>query len=45
LRDVLELIAGATPLLIEIKNEGDVGALEAATVATLEGYVGPFAIQ
>ena len=45
LRDVLELIAGATPLLIEIKNEGDVGALEAATVATLEGYVGPLAIQ
>ncbi len=45
LRDVLDLIAGATPLLIEIKNEGDVGALEAATVATLENYNGPFAIQ
>jgi glycerophosphoryl diester phosphodiesterase len=45
LHDVLDLIAGATPLLIEIKNEGDVGALEAATVAALEGYNGPFAIQ
>ncbi|MCI0451430.1 MAG: phosphodiesterase [Candidatus Latescibacteria bacterium] len=45
LHDVLDLIAGATPLLIEIKNEGEVGALEAATVAALEGYVGPFAIQ
>lgn len=45
LRDVLDLIAGATPILIEIKNEGNVGALEAATVAALENYVGPFAIQ
>lgn len=45
LRDVLELIGGAIPLLIEIKNEGDVGELEAATVAALEGYNGPFAIQ
>ncbi len=45
LHDVLDLIAGATPLLIEIKNEGDVGALEAATVAALEGYNGAFAIQ
>ena len=45
LHDVLELIRGATPLLIEIKNEGEVGALEAATVAALDGYNGPFAIQ
>jgi len=45
LRDVLDLIAGATPLLIEIKNEGDVGALEAATVVALENYKGSFAIQ
>lgn len=44
-RDVLDVIAGATPLLIEIKNEGEVGSLEAATVAALEGYRGPFAIQ
>jgi glycerophosphoryl diester phosphodiesterase len=45
LRDVLDLIAGATPLLIEIKNEGNVGAIEAATVAELESYKGAFAIQ
>ncbi len=45
LRDVLHLIAGATPILIEIKNEGSVGALEAATLATLENYNGAFAIQ
>jgi glycerophosphoryl diester phosphodiesterase len=45
LRDVLDVIAGATPLLIEIKNEGDVGALETATAATLLKYRGPFVIQ
>jgi glycerophosphoryl diester phosphodiesterase len=45
LHDVLDLIAGSTPLLIEIKNEGDVGALEAAIVAVLESYKGPFAVQ
>ncbi len=45
LHDVLDLIAGATPLLIEIKQEGDVGALEAATAVALEGSNGPFAIQ
>ena len=45
LRDVLDLIAGATPLLIEIKNEGEVGALETATAATLLKYRGPFVIQ
>jgi glycerophosphoryl diester phosphodiesterase len=45
LHDVLDLIAGSTPLLIEIKNEDEVGAIEAATVAALESYRGPFAIQ
>lgn len=45
LHDVLDLISGSTPLLIEIKNEGDAGALEAATVAALENYKGPFAVQ
>ena len=45
LHDVLDLIAGSTPLLIEIKNEGDVGALEAAVVAAVESYNGAFAIQ
>jgi glycerophosphoryl diester phosphodiesterase len=45
LRDVLDLIAGATPLLIEVKNEGDVGALEPAVAALLEAYRGPYAVQ
>jgi glycerophosphoryl diester phosphodiesterase len=45
LRDVLDLIAGATPLLIEIKNEGSAGDLEPAVAAALDGYSGPFAIQ
>jgi glycerophosphoryl diester phosphodiesterase len=45
LRDVLDVIAGSTPLLIEIKNEGDVGAVEPAVAAVLDGYRGPFAVQ
>lgn len=45
LRDVLNLIAGSTPLLIEIKNEGDVGRIEPAVAAALLGYRGAFAIQ
>ena len=45
LGDVLDVIAGATPLLIEVKNESDVGALEAAVAALLEGYRGPYAVQ
>jgi glycerophosphoryl diester phosphodiesterase len=45
LRDVLDTIAGATPLLVEIKNEGDVGALEEAVASVLESYRGPYAVQ
>jgi len=45
LRDVLDLIAGATPLLIEVKNEGDIGPLEEAVVRLLAAYRGPCAIQ
>lgn len=45
LRDVLDTIAGATPLLVEIKNEGDVGALEEAVASVLESYPGPYAVQ
>jgi glycerophosphoryl diester phosphodiesterase len=45
LRDVLDLVAGSAPLLIEIKNEGEVGPLERATVLALVGYHGAFAIQ
>jgi len=45
LRDVLDMIAGATPLLVEVKNEGDVGPLEAAVVSLLASYHGLHAMQ
>jgi glycerophosphoryl diester phosphodiesterase len=45
LRDVLNLVAGSTPLLIEIKNEGAVGRIEPAVAAALLGYRGAFAVQ
>jgi glycerophosphoryl diester phosphodiesterase len=45
LREVLDTIAGATPLLVEIKNEGDVGALEEAVASLLDDYRGPYAVQ
>ena len=37
--------AGRTPLLVEIKNEGDVSGIEEATWDVLREYDGPFAIQ
>jgi glycerophosphoryl diester phosphodiesterase len=45
LKEVLDVIAGSTPLLIEIKNEATVGPLERAVMQALDGYRGPFAIQ
>jgi glycerophosphoryl diester phosphodiesterase len=45
LRDVLDQIAGSTPLLRELKNEGDPGTLEPAVAAVLDGYGGAFAVQ
>ena len=45
LRDVLDLVNGSTPLLIEIKNEGEVGELEENTAALLAGYRGAYAVQ
>ena len=45
LRDVLDLIAGSTPLLIEVKNEGEVGALEESVAALLATYRGAYAVQ
>jgi len=45
LSDVLDVVAGSTPLLIEVKNETEVGPLERAVVRTLEGYRGLYAIQ
>ncbi len=45
LEEVLSLIDGQVPLLIEIKNEGKVGELEKATLNILKKYNGEYAIQ
>lgn len=50
LAEVLEIVAGQVPLLIEIKDQDGamgpaVGALEAATAAVLAGYAGPVAVM
>ena len=44
LKEVLELVAGRTPLLIEIKNMNKVG-LEKEVYKVLAGYSGEYAIQ
>lgn len=43
--DVLELINGKVPLLIEIKNEGEVGKMEGMLYDKLKAYKGTYAIQ
>lgn len=50
LREVLDLVAGRVPLLIEIKDQDgamgpDIGVLEQATAAALEGYGGPVVLM
>lgn len=50
LTEVLAIIAGAVPLLIEVKDQtltpdGSVGPLEQATATTLAGYPGPVALM
>lgn len=45
LEDVLALVRGQVPLLIEIKNEGKVGRLEQAVIEDLRDYDGEYAIQ
>lgn len=50
LGEILRLIAGQVPLLIEIKDQDgamgpDIGPLEAATAAALKGYDGPVAVM
>lgn len=45
LEEVLELVNGRVPLLIEIKNEGSVGKLETILCQKLQNYQGEFAIQ
>ncbi|MFA7432590.1 MAG: glycerophosphodiester phosphodiesterase family protein [Gemmobacter sp.] len=49
-REVLDLVAGRVPLLVEIKDQDgamgpNVGALEAAACADLAGYDGPVALM
>ena len=43
--ELLQLVGGKVPLLIEIKNSGRVGALEQKLIDTLSSYDGEFAIQ
>ncbi len=50
LREVLDIVDGAVPLLIELKDQDgamgpNVGVLEAATVAALQGYQGDVALM
>lgn len=50
LADVLELVAGRVPLLLELKDQDgalgpNVGALEAATADALSRYAGPVAVM
>ena len=48
--EVLDIVAGQVPLLIELKDQDggmgpDVGPLEAATASALDGYGGPVALM
>lgn len=43
--EVLKLVKGKVPLLIEVKNEGKVGELEEKLYETLKKYKGKYAIQ
>lgn len=45
LNEVLELVDGKTPILLEIKNNGKVGELESAVWNVLKDYKGEFAIE
>lgn len=45
LQQVLDLVDGRTPIIIEIKNSLKVGKLESATLDILKNYKGQFAIM
>lgn len=45
LKDVLRIVAGKVPLLVEIKNTSNIGKLEAVLISQLEDYRGEYAIQ
>ena len=42
---VLELVNGKVPVLIEVKNDTKVGPIESKLIEILKSYNGPFAIQ
>lgn len=44
-REVLDFVDGQVPLLIEIKNEGEVGVMESLIYEELKDYDGLYAIQ
>ncbi len=45
LTEVLELVSGKVPILIEIKNPNKVGKLEQAVIDILKNYKGEFAVM
>ncbi len=45
LDDLLGLVEGSIPILIEIKNDGPVGPLESILAKKLESYAGEYAVQ
>lgn len=45
LTEVLDMVDGRVPVLIELKNRGFAGPLEVATAAILSRYAGMFAVQ
>jgi glycerophosphoryl diester phosphodiesterase len=45
LKEVLALVGGRVPLLIETKNAGGAGALEQALYKQMQGYSGAWAVQ
>lgn len=45
LEQVLQTVNGKVPLLIEIKNEGQIGSLEKHALEMLNSYAGEYAVQ
>ena len=45
LQEVLDLVNGKTPILIEIKNEAKVGKLEQSLIDILKNYNGEYAVE
>lgn len=45
LHEVLDLVGGRVPLLLEVKNRAAVGPLEERVAALLQSYRGPIAVQ